>query len=78
MRYYRVTSNPNTPAAHNVVMGTNDDGRGLWIDGQQISGVCDFRARSARELAAKLRRNNPSVKYRVESIGSPLVGTPRP
>lgn len=36
---------------------TNAVGNGLWIDGKQLMGTCDYHAVSAASFAAKLRRS---------------------
>ena len=49
-----------------VEYGVNDRGNGLWINGKQITGTCDFNASTPSELMRKLKSNlTPMESYRM-------------
>ena len=47
--HYRVTT-----ANRSMLVYTNANGNGLWVNGQQVEGTCDFSA--GKNPAAKIRR----------------------
>ena len=41
-----------------IIYAVNDANNGLWKNGQQIVGTCDFHAKSPAELIRKLRADS--------------------
>lgn len=46
----------------------NDRGQGLWIDGKQIVGTCDFSASTPAELMRKLKSGTDQTMEKMTMV----------
>ena len=49
-----------TKTGKTVEYSTNNEGKGLWLDGKQIAGHADFNANSPSELMRNLKSDKES------------------
>lgn len=57
-----------------VEYSVNNFHRGLWLNGKQISGTCDFIANSPKELARKINKENSEIGINSRMVKNSAVG----
>lgn len=51
-----------------LVYEVGNSGTGLWVNGRQIEGHCQFSANSPQELMRKLKPTSEEMEYQYESF----------
>lgn len=63
-----------TKTGKTVEYSTNNEGKGLWLDGKQIAGHADFNANSPSELMRKLKSGTDQTMEKMTMVRGSAKG----